>query len=152
MMGRALLGLVIGVALGAGGLLAAGDAREKAARKDLEAFAGKWKAASVETGGKKAPAEELAGVFVIHEGNKVTVRKGDKVFVQGTIALDPTKRPRAVDFTSTLGEDRGKTYLGIYEFVDDRYRLCLAGPGQKRPAAFSSRFGRVIVYQRDRKK
>jgi uncharacterized protein (TIGR03067 family) len=151
MKGRALLGLVVGVALGAASLLAAED-REKAARKDLEAFAGKWKAASVETGGKKAPAEELAGVFVTHEGNKVTVRKGDKVFVQGTIELNPTKRPRAVDFTSTLGKDKGKIFLGIYEFSGDSYRLCLAGPGRKRPTEFSSRLGALIVYQRDRKK
>jgi uncharacterized protein (TIGR03067 family) len=150
MKGRALVGLVIGL-LGGASLLA-GEARDKAARKDLKAFAGKWRAASVETGGKKAPDKELADVFVTHEGNKVTVRKGDKVIVQGTIELDPTKKPRTVDFTSAAGKDKGKVYLGIYEFKDDSYRLCLAGAGQKRPTAFSSKLGALLVYKRDKKK
>jgi uncharacterized protein (TIGR03067 family) len=149
---RALVGMVVGVVLGGASLLAAGDAREKAAKKDLKAFAGKWKAASVERDGKKAPDEELADVFVTHEGNKVTVREGGKVIVQGTIELDPTKKPRAVDFTSTAGEDKGTTYLGIYEFDGDSYRLCLAGPGKKRPTKFSSKLGSLLVYKRGKKK
>ncbi len=144
--------LVIGVVLAGARLLAADDAREEAAKKDLKAFAGKWKNASVETDGKKAPDEELANVFVTHEGNKVTVRKGDKVIVQGTIELDPTKKPKTLDFTSTARENKGQIYLGIYEFDGDSYRLCLAGPGKKRPDEFSSKLGALIVYKRDKKK
>ncbi len=135
---------VISVVL-AGITVLADDAREKAARKDLETFAGQWKAASVERDGKKAPDEELADVFVTHEGNKVTVRKGDKVVVQGTIELDPTKNPRTLDFTSTAEQDKGKIYPGIYKFEGDSYRLCLAAPEKKRPTEFSSKLGALIV-------
>jgi uncharacterized protein (TIGR03067 family) len=151
MKDRAWIAVVTAVVLG-GSLLAADDAREEAARKDLEAFAGKWKAVSVETDGKKAPDEELADVFVTHEGNKVTVRKGDKVIVQGTIELDATKKPRTVDFTSTAAENKGTIYPGIYEFDGDSYRLCLAAPGKKRPTEFSSRLGTLLVYKRARNK
>jgi uncharacterized protein (TIGR03067 family) len=151
MKGRRFAGMAIGVVLGGASLLAADDVREKAAAKDLETFAGKWKAASVETDGKKAPAEELADVFVTHEENKVTVRQKDMVIVQGTIELDPTQKPKTLNFTSTLSENKGKVYLGIYEFDGDSYRLCLADPGKKRPTEFSSRLGVLIVYKRDKK-
>jgi uncharacterized protein (TIGR03067 family) len=151
MKGRGFIGLVISVVLGWASLLAADDAREEAAKKDLKAFAGKWKNTFVERDGKKAPGEELVNVFVTHEGNKVTVRVGDKVIVQGTIDLDPTKKPKTVDFTSTARENKGQIYLGIYEFTGDSYRLCLADTGKKRPTEFSSKLGALIVYTREKK-
>jgi uncharacterized protein (TIGR03067 family) len=152
MKGRGFVGLVIAVVLGSTSLLAADDAREEAAKKDLKAFAGKWNNTFVERDGKKARDEELVNVFVTHEGNKVTVRVGDKVIVQGTIALDPTKKPKTMDFTSTARENKGQVFLGIYKFTGDSYRLCLADPGKERPTEFSSKLGALIVYTREKKK
>src|SRR5262249_34270614 len=34
--------------------------------------------------------------------------------IKGTFALDPTREPKAVDWTDTFGEDAGKTFPAIY--------------------------------------
>jgi uncharacterized protein (TIGR03067 family) len=144
------------VLIGAAGVLAADDKdKEKAVKKDLKAFAGKWKAVSVESDGKKITEDELKDIYVTHDGNKITVRKGDTPMVEGTIEIDPTKKPKTVDFTSTQEKTKGQVSRGIYEFDGDSYRLCLAAPGKDRPKEFSGKEGSghaLIVYKREKKK
>ena len=40
------------------------------------------------------------------------------------MTLDPSKDPRQIDFAVTARDVKGKTYRGIYKFLDDELLLC----------------------------
>ena len=68
-----------------------------------------------------------------------------------TYKLDPTRDPKTIDWTDTIGEDAGKTLLAIYSLEGDRLVFCAAYPGLERPTAFKTRPGQVLrVSQRER--
>jgi uncharacterized protein (TIGR03067 family) len=144
-------GLVIAGLLAAGLLLAA-DAKDDAAKKELDKFTGTWKAASMVEDGKEAPRDEVEKVSLTVKGEDYTFRRGDAV-IEGTHRLDPSKTPKAIDAVRNSGPDKGKTILGIYELTDDAYKVCFAPPGQDRPTEFASKAGsgnRLIVMKRQK--
>jgi uncharacterized protein (TIGR03067 family) len=132
----------------------AGDAKEEAVKKDLQAFQGAWRLIPREVDGRTIREDEFKGVILTHDGaGRFSVRRGDAVIVEATVTLDPTKKPRAIDVTFTGGENKGKTVLGIYEIEGDTFRVCHARPGGERPTAFSAKAGSghaFVVYQREK--
>jgi uncharacterized protein (TIGR03067 family) len=131
-----------------------GNPNEEAVAKDLQAFKGTWRLSSKQEDGKKFSEEVIQGVIATSDGEgRVLVRRGDKVIGGGTIKLDPTKKPKAIDIAFTEGENKGKTALGIYEIKSDAFRVCVARVGDERPAEFSARAGsgrKLIVYKREK--
>src|SRR5262249_60701295 len=123
--------------------------------KDLQVLKGAWRMNSKEVDGRKFSDEEIKDVIgTIDESGGVLVRRGDKVLGEGTVKLDPTKKPKTIDVAFTEGEHKGKTALGIYEIENDAFRVCIARPGDERPAEFSAKVGSgctLIVYKRDKK-
>src|SRR5437899_12122809 len=75
--------------------------------KELKKFHGVWTFESVESGGKKAPADQLKGLTLTFAGDKYTVKKGDEVIQAGKQKLDPSKSPKAIDVTVTAGLNKG---------------------------------------------
>lgn len=61
-----------------------------------------------------------------------------KEVLQATYRLDPSKKPRAIDLTSTSGETKGRTYLGIYELDGDALKICFSEYEQDRPREFAA--------------
>ena len=131
-----------------------GDGKEAVA-KDLQAFKGTWRLSAKEADGKKFSEEEIKDVIATSDGlGKVSVRRGDKVINEGTVKLDPTKKPKRIDVSFTGGKHKGQTVLGIYEIESDAFRVCVARPGDERPAEFSAKAGSgwtLVVYQREKK-
>jgi uncharacterized protein (TIGR03067 family) len=134
---------------------AEGESKEGASAKDLQAFQGTWRLSSREEDGKKSSEEETKDVIATVDGSgTVTVRRGDQVIGAGTVKLDPTTKPKAVEIAFTEGRHKGKTVLGIYEIEGDSFRVCCARPGDERPTDFSAKAGSghtLVVYQRDKK-
>jgi uncharacterized protein (TIGR03067 family) len=132
-----------------------GGANEEAVAKELQAFKGTWRLSFKEVEGKKFSDEEIKDIIATADGEgRVSVRRGDKVIGGGTVKLDPTKRPKTIEVTFTAGERKGETALGIYEIEDDAFRVCLARPGDERPADLSAKVGSgctLIVYKREKK-
>jgi uncharacterized protein (TIGR03067 family) len=132
-----------------------GDAKEEAVAKELQAFKGTWRLSSREVDGKKFSEEEIKDVIGTYDrSGKFSVRRGDKVIVEATAQLDPTKKPKTIDVSFTAGERKGKTVLGIYEIEGDTIRVCNARPGDERPEEFSAKAGSgrtLIVYKREKK-
>ena len=136
---HALLALGVGLLLVGGPLLAAGDAKDEAVKKDRKRYEGTWQVVSLEVDGNKAAEEDARKITVINEADgKWAIEVEGKVVARGTSEIDPTKKPKTVDLTMTEGEDKGKTSLGIYEFGEDSRKVCLAPAGKARPAEFSS--------------
>ena len=76
------------------------------------------------------------------EGDKFTVKNGERTLMSGTWKLDAAAKPTAIDLTVTEGgggEHAGETALGIIELSGDKLRWCTAAPGEKeRPTGFDT--------------
>jgi uncharacterized protein (TIGR03067 family) len=138
--------LALGVGLvfvGFGSLLAAGDAKDEAIKKDRQKFKGTWQVVSLEVDGNKTGEEDAKKITVLNEADgKWTIEAEGSVAARGTSRIDPTKKPKTVDLTMTEGKDKGKTILAIYEFSgDDTRKVCLARVGKERPTEFAAPSG-----------
>ena len=58
-----------------------------------------------------------------------------------TFTLNPKATPGEIDFTPTDKDNanKGKVYLGRYEFKDGKLRICYRGPGSTRPKNFDDK-------------
>ena len=89
--------------------------------------------------------------------------KGDKVTfladvegasLNGSFKLDPTKKPKTIDYTFTGGPTKGQVQLGIYELDGERVKFCFAAPGKDRPTEFTTKEGSartLSVWKREQK-
>jgi uncharacterized protein (TIGR03067 family) len=132
-----------------------------AAKKDVEALQGKWVVIGREVLGKKATEKELEEVktYVLIEGNKGKAwmeENGDKGDTsEGTIELDPSAKPKAVDITYTRGLLKGCNVPAIYELKGDTLKVCFAWQSKNRPTEFlGDPDGKTvfIVYKREKSK
>src|SRR5262245_56595817 len=118
--------LALGVGLlfvGLGSLLAAGEARDEAVKKDRKKYEGTWQVVSLEVDWNKAGEEDARKITVVNAADgKWTIEAEGNVVARGTSVIDPTNKPRTVDLTVTEGNDEGKKALGIYEFSADDTR------------------------------
>jgi uncharacterized protein (TIGR03067 family) len=126
-------GLVLALAAG---LLVAAEKTDKGG-KSLE---GTWLIVSVTQDGK---ADDKAKDHkVVFEGNKMTVdtEKGQH---KGTFSLDPKKK--TIDIMPSEGNNKGKTFKGIYELKGNDLKLCFTRPDNERPKEFKSEAGSGCV-------
>ena len=135
----AALFCAVGFAVSGGSGILADDKADL--EKEAKKFQGAWTIESSVTGGKAIPADQLKGFIVIYEGDKHTVKMGDKVIQVGTQKIDPSKSPKTIDVTMTEGPSKGTVMLGIYEFDGDTLKACFDPEGKKRPTEFKSEAG-----------
>ena len=141
--------LVLSAGLGLLGSAAGGD--RDAAQKELDGFQGEWTLVSATRDGKDMPAERVNGYQNTVKGDKFTINAEGKTAEEGTMKLDPGKKPKEVELILAGGD---KTALGIYELSGDTYKLCYAPPGKDRPKEFGAKEGTgytLSVWQRKKK-
>jgi uncharacterized protein (TIGR03067 family) len=132
-------------------LVAADDAKDKAAKEVLKKFDGAWQAVMGKVNGEEVPAEGLKKVHVTVEGGQYTVKVEDNAVEKGGFTVDPSKKPKQMDVKPVEGQNQGKTLLAIYELDGDDLKICFVESGKDRPTDFSSDkdSGRVLhVYKR----
>ncbi len=143
------LALGIGViVLVLGTLRSAEKSKEDAVKQERKKYAGTWQVVALEVDGNKAAEADARKITVINELNgKWTIEADGKVIARGTSVIDPTKEPRTVDLTITVGEGKGDTVLGIYVFNEETRKVCLAPKGKERPTEFTapSGSGRILA-------
>jgi uncharacterized protein (TIGR03067 family) len=133
-------------------VLIAADAGDDAAKKDLEKFQGNWQLISMERDGKKTPEEDAKKITLSIQGNKFVLHKDAAIISEGTMTLDPTKKPKTIDETITIGPNKGKVFSAIYEIDDEQHKICFAAAGKERPTTFSSENGQTFqVWKREKK-
>lgn len=120
-------------------LAAADDAKDEAIKKDRQRIEGTWRIAGLTINGNPAKAEDMAKLTVINRADGTwTLRSEGEMVTKGTSELDPTKKPKEIDFTATEGGGSGNHYLGIYQLGDSKRKMCFAPPGKPRPTEFKS--------------
>jgi uncharacterized protein (TIGR03067 family) len=138
------------LALGVGPLVA-GD-KVEVAKKELEKFQGDWKPLKSEDDGRV----QFGGDPIIVEGDKLSLVIRDRITFVGKIKLDPTAKPKTIDWEITEGPGVvGKTYRGIYRWDDGKLEVCWSPVGaEERPRKFTTKptAGKGLQYRLYEKK
>jgi uncharacterized protein (TIGR03067 family) len=120
--------------------------------KDSDAIQGTWLASAAEIGGKPFPDEVRKSIKLTLKDGKYTVTLGNSRD-QGTIKLDPSAKPKALDITGTDGPNKGRTILAIYALNGDTLTICYDLSGKSRPTEFKTTEGSqllLVTYQREK--
>lgn len=154
-MKNSFFGLVVVAALFAT-IASAGDAKDDAIKKDRKQIEGTWRVVALEVDGEKEKAEEAKKLTVVNgsDGTWSLFAEGKEIS-KGTSTIDPTKKPKTIDFTLTDGEGKDNQYLGIYELGEKTRKLCFAPLGKGRPTEFSSTPGSerfLVTFEREKAK
>jgi uncharacterized protein (TIGR03067 family) len=115
------------------GSLAGGDAKD-----DSEKLQGSWKPVTAELAGKPFPEQVIKTMKLVLNNGKYTVTVGAQTD-EGTVKLDPIRKPRAMDIVGTKGANQGKTIPAIYELTDSTLRICYDLSGKERPKQFNTK-------------
>ncbi len=121
-------------------LLGADLSKEKA-KDELRRLQGHWVLIATEFEGKRKPYQDKVNdINMSIRGCNVSYWFG-KLEVAGTLRLDPSQKPKAIDETITLGASE-ETRRGIYELTGDSLKICLSEVGSKsRPKDFATHQG-----------
>ena len=124
------------------------------AKKDMAQLQGEWSMAGGNRDGQALPDGMLKNSKRVCKGDETTVVVGGQLLMKAKFMLDPSKKPKTIDYQITGGSNVGKAQLGIYEFDGDMVRFCFSSPGKDRPADFTTRAGDFhtsSVWKRDKK-
>ena len=90
--------------------------RPDAVAEEMGKFQGTWRQIAYEKDGVLDPPDEQGWEpRVTFTDDTFIVRLVDgSIAIKGTFKVDPTREPKAVDWTDTFGPDAGKTFLAIY--------------------------------------
>ena len=119
------------------------------AQKKLQ---GSWTATKAERDGKAV--DDVVGHRISFTGNRFQIQSKDgKPLYAGTVRVDPSVKPAAIDFEHTEGVLKAKAWKGIYVLDGDTLKICDNAPklDKDRPAAFEVKSGSgyvLITFQR----
>lgn len=149
MQARFLLALTVGVLLAA-------DAPDDLVKKEKERLQGTWQIVTAEEDGKAN--KQVSGFFIFKDDKLTISTTNDKKSIDSEYRLDPGKKPKEIDFSTTI-EGKTKVQQAIYSVIDDELRLCVGVYKLKdnvviepvRPNQFDSTVGLLITLKREKK-
>jgi uncharacterized protein (TIGR03067 family) len=115
-------------------------------KKDQEKMQGSWVVESFLDSDPKGgiPKDVLKDLVTVVKDDTLKVTIKDQQVVLMKFKLDPSKSPKAVDFTHLDGPEKGKTELGIYKFDGEKLVMAVNDAGMARPTAFATKEGTKI--------
>jgi uncharacterized protein (TIGR03067 family) len=116
-------------------------AENEAVKKDLAQLQGEWSMVSGFADGQPMPEQTLKQMKRVCKGDEATTTMAGRLYIKAKISIDPSKKPKSIDYQMTDGFTKGKKQLGIYEVEGDRFRSCFSKPGAERPTDFTSKPG-----------
>jgi uncharacterized protein (TIGR03067 family) len=134
----------------------ADNSKDQAITKDRKQIEGTWRVVALEVDGNKAMEEDAKKLMVVNGSDGAwSLRSEGNEISKGTSTIDPTKKPKTIDFTLTQGAGKGHQYVGIYELGENTRRLCFAPVEKERPIEFSSTPGSqhiLVTFERQKAK
>jgi uncharacterized protein (TIGR03067 family) len=122
-------------------VLVGADAPADAVKKEMALLDGEWTMVSGERDGQPLPDAFVQSGKRVAKDGETTVTFGDMLLMKAKIKIDPSKKPKTIDYDVTDGSAKGKTVLGIYEIDGDTVKFCFAAPDKERPTEFKSKEG-----------
>lgn len=117
------------------------DAPKDDAKADLDKIQGTWKIDGGQYGGEDVNSDLVSKLQFEFKGDQL-VLKGDEEVVKDytkiALKLDPSVKPKAIDFTVGQGSEKGTVVEGIYEVKGDELKICATIGAKQRPAEFKS--------------
>jgi uncharacterized protein (TIGR03067 family) len=113
------------------------------AQKKLQAT---WAATTAERDGKAA--DDVVGRRLSFTGNRFKIQSKDgKALFAGTVRVDPSAKPAAIDFEHREVVLKGKVWKGIFALDGDTLTICDNAPNLDvgRPTAFEAKSGSGYV-------
>lgn len=129
------------IALAAVTILSAWAADDQTVKKDMAQLQGEWSMVSGSANGQSMPDETRRQMKRVCKGDETTTTMGGQMFMKAKITIDPSAKPKTIDYQMTDGFTKGKTQLGIYEVDGDTLKSCFGKPDAERPTDFTSKPG-----------
>ena len=135
-------------------LVAAGETTQGDVSSELKELRGTWLLVEEIDDGKQMPAEEAKKNKLTFDGEgRWKVEIDGKIVGEGTAKIDPSRKPKTIDYAFTKGDGNGARFIAIYELDGDSYRHCGVLRGT-RPSEFSSTPGSgqiLTVFRREKR-
>jgi uncharacterized protein (TIGR03067 family) len=151
-MKRSFLGFSVVILAAIPTIAVADDAKEVGIKKDRTQLAGTWRVVECVIDGIKLPEEDARKLTVVNGADgSWSLRSEGQEMSKGTSTIDPTKKPKTIDFTKTEGDGKGDQFLGIYEIGETTRKLCFVPAEKERPTEFTSTSGRerfLVTFER----
>jgi uncharacterized protein (TIGR03067 family) len=125
-------------------VIAAGFRADKAS--DWKELTGDWQPTKMEIDGNALPADDVKEYLVTMSEGKYLAKHGSDVIDEGKAVVNATKIPKHLDLTASVGDNKDKLRLGIYEIKGDTMKFALAPADKERPTKFESPTGSGIIY------
>jgi uncharacterized protein (TIGR03067 family) len=107
--------------------------------KERKNYQGTWRVVAFEIEGKVVDENNAKKLTFINKADGTwSVESEGKEISGGKSDIDPTKKPKTIDFMPTVGVFSGNEYLGIYELGKDTRQICFAEKARGRPTEFSA--------------
>jgi uncharacterized protein (TIGR03067 family) len=129
-------------------------ADEKAIEKDQGQLQGEWTMISGARDGQAFPDDFMKGSKRVAKGNETTVIIGGQLLMKAKFTLEPSSKPKHIDYEVTDGANQGKSQLGIYEVTGEQVKFCFSTPGGARPTEFATKPGdgrTLSVWKKEKK-
>lgn len=110
-------------------------------KEDLALLQGEWSMVSGSADGQPMPEDTRKKMKRVCKGDETTTTMGGQMFLKAKITIDPSKKPKTIDYQMTDGFTKGKTQLGIYEVDGDTFKTCFGRPDAERPTDFTTKSG-----------
>ena len=133
--------IVLVIALATIAIYSARPEENEAVKKDMGLLQGEWSMVSGAADGQTMPAEMMTQMKRVCKGDEATTTMSGRIFIKAKITIDPSKKPKTIDYLMLDGFTKGKKQLGIYEVEGDTFKACFAKPGAERPKDFTSEPG-----------
>jgi uncharacterized protein (TIGR03067 family) len=119
--------------------LVAAEPASDAVKKEMALFDGEWTMVSGERDGVALSDDLVKTAKRVSKDGETTVTIGGSTFLKAKYTIDPSQKPKTIDYTLTDGANKGKKQLGIYEIDGDILKFCFAGPDAERPTDFTTK-------------
>jgi len=110
-------------------------------KTDMTQLQGEWVMVSGSADGYAMPDALLPQSKRVCKDDEVTVTVRGQLIMKAIFTIDPSKKPKTIDYQVSDGPTKGQKHLGIYELDGDAMKSCFGAPGSERPTDFSSKPG-----------
>jgi uncharacterized protein (TIGR03067 family) len=103
----------------------------------LARLQGQWTPVKIVRDGAELPQMMLRTGLRSAKKNEVKISFGGQTMIHALVRLDDSTDPMHVDYYNLEGTCKGAIQLGLMKWIADEVCLCMAAPGDPRPADFT---------------